>query len=140
VVKVVESVALYGAHPTGAHSVRDTPPFVPKAVQEQLAASAKRVLQQFVLQKAAPAVDAVKAAFSDATFLNLQPADVAPPRPWVQTVLQILKAIVSEAAILLPAGDPLPRALVRDSCAHTATSVVLAVPACWPSPLSDAWK
>lgn len=113
-VRVVESVALHGAHdPHASHTMRDTPPFVPKAVQEQLTSSAKRVLQQFVLQKTAPAVDAIKRAFSDEKFLNLQPADVTPPRAWVQSVLQILQAIVTEAAILLPPGDPLPKALVR---------------------------
>ena len=105
---------MHGAHdPHAAHSVRDTPPFVPKAVQEQLAASAKRVLQQFVLQKSAAAVEAIERAFSDEAFLSLQPADVAPPRPWVQAVVQILQAIVTEAAVLLPPGDPVPKALVR---------------------------
>lgn len=113
VVKVVESVALHGAHEQAAgHSVRETPPFVPKAVQEQLVASAKRVLQQFVLQKSASAIETIKSAFSDETFLKLQPADVTPPRAWVQAVLQVILEIVEEASILLPPGDPLPKFLV----------------------------
>lgn len=114
VVKVVESVAFHGSNQAHIYqSMRDSPPFVPKAVQDQLASSAKRVLQQYVLQQVAPAVEAVKESFTEQGFLNLQTEDVQAARPWVFTVLQVMQQIAAEATVLLPQGDPLPRALVR---------------------------
>jgi hypothetical protein len=142
VVKVVESVAFHGSNqPNVYQSMRDSPPLVPKAVQDQLAASAKRVLQQYVLQKVDATVEVVKTSFSEQAFLELQTADVAPPRPWVFNVLQVLQAIVAEAAVLLPPGDPLPKSLVRSMRhssalqSHTLTKcLVFAWPAGW-----DEW-
>lgn len=117
VVKVVESIAVHGAHQTHGTTVRDAPPFVAKAVQDQLAATAKQLLQRFTLQTIAPAEMAVKASFSDEAFVKVEAAGVGPPRPWVRQTCQALLDTATEAANLLPAGDPLPAALVRQkSC------------------------
>lgn len=113
VVKVVESIAVHGAHQPQGSSVRDAPPFVAKAVQDQLAATCKLLLQQFALRTIAPAEEAVRAAFSDQAFLHIDAAQVGPPRPWVRLACQALLDTATEASALLPAGDPLPAALVR---------------------------
>ena len=108
VVKVVESIAVHGAHQTHGTTVRDAPPFVAKAVQDQLAATAKQLLQRFTLQTIAPAEMVVKASFSDEAFVKVEASEVGPPRPWVRQTCQALLDTATEAANLLPAGDPLP--------------------------------
>lgn len=112
VVKVVESIAVHGAHLPQGTTVRDAPPFVAKAVQDQLAIASKHMLQTFTLNTIAPMEDTMTAAFSEITFVNMDAADLGPPRPWVRQMCQVLLDVATEASGLLPAGDPLPAALV----------------------------
>lgn len=130
VVKVVESIAVHGAHQPQGTTVRDAPPFVAKAVQDQLAATSKHVLQQFVLRTIAPTEELVKASFSNEGFLRIDAAQVGPPRQWVRQTCHALLDIATESSALLPAGDPLPPALVRHCplrvCAYACMGALLA--------------
>ena len=115
VVAIVEAIAAsQAATPAfSGCSSRDVPAFVPKTVQQQLLAVARKLLQAYVLRHAEPLIATVTAAFSDTRWTQLDTADIGPARPCCAEVAEQLTNVAVEAACLLPAGESLPPGLVR---------------------------
>ena len=115
IIACVEAIAeQQAATPAFASNTsRDTPPFVPKAAQQQVSAAARQLLQQYVQRHAEPLTELAACAFADSAFLQLAEEGVAAARPLCATLPKQIAAVAVEAACLLPSGESLPSGLVR---------------------------